>query len=133
MTMKRFKDYRMFWVILVLFGFFIGTGTYSLLIGNKLPAIGCFLLATIAFFMTIVRYKNILMDDTMMIYEWKIMAMLPTMIEYKDIQSVEKIGKHRLVVKHKKESYVYVFDSDAFIDTYQQLRQEFDKTYSLKK
>ena len=48
----------------------------------------------------------------------EVAAMLPTIIEYKDIQSIEKKSKHHLVIHHTHDSHVYVFDSDEFLKYY---------------
>jgi len=115
---KRFKEYRMFIVCLMMFIAFIGIGVYSAMNGHKPQMIGAFMLALIALFLLLGRYKMVLFDDVMMIYEWKVAAMLPTIIEYKDIQSIEKKSKHHLVIHHTHESHVYVFDSDEFLKYY---------------
>lgn len=49
--------------------------------------------------------------------------MLPTIIEYKDIQSIEKKSKHHLIVRHVHQSHVYVFDTDLFISTYESMKK----------
>lgn len=121
---KKFKEYRMFIVCLILFMAFVGIGTFCLLQGHKIQAIGSFMLALIALFLLLLRYKMVLYDDMMMIYEWKVAAMLPTIIEYKDIQSIEKKSQHHLVITHQHVSHVYVFDSDVFLSTYNALKQK---------
>lgn len=121
---RKFKEYRMFWVCLIIFCAFIALATYSLLEKNMLQAIGAFLLSLIALFLILGRYKMVLFDDMMMIYEWKVAAMLPTIIEYKNIQSVEKKSKHHVMITHAHKSHVYVFDSEAFIQTYESLRKD---------
>lgn len=88
-----------------------------------LQAIGAFFLSIIALFLILGRYKMILYDDMMMIYEWKVAAMLPTMIEYKNIQSIEKQSKHHVIIFHNRKSHVYVFDSETFIQAYDSLRK----------
>ncbi len=120
---KKFKEYRMFLVCLVIFMFFIGLGVFSLLQKHIPQMIGAFLLSFIALFLLLLRYKMVLFDDMMMIYEWKIAAMLPTIIEYKNIQSIEKKSKHHLVIHHIHDSHIYVFDSDEFMNTYESIRK----------
>lgn len=121
---KRFKEYRMFLFCFILFLLFIGLGVYSLFQDESMRALGLAIFALIALFLLLGRYKMVLYDDMMMIYEWKVAAMLPTMIEYKDIQSIEKKSKHHLVIHHRKDSHIYVFNSDAFISYYESLHQK---------
>lgn len=120
---KKFKEYRMFMVCLIIFAAFLGVAVYCGLEGHKTQMIGALMLSLIALFLLLLRYKMVLFDDVMMIYEWKVAAMLPTMIEYKDIQSIEKKSKHHIMIAHKHVSHIYVFDSDFFISTYEALRK----------
>ena len=120
---KKFKEYRMFMVCLIIIAAFLGVAAYCGLEGHKTQMIGALMLSLIALFLLLLRYKMVLFDDVMMIYEWKVAAMLPTMIEYKDIQSIERKSKHHIVITHKHVSHIYVFDSDFFISTYETLRK----------
>ena len=38
-------------------------------------------------------------------------------MEYKHIKSIEKKGKHKVMIKHKKKSHIYVLNSDEFIES----------------
>lgn len=120
---KKFKEYRMFWVCAIIFVIFVGVGLYCAIYKQTAQLIGACLLSLIALFLLILRYKMVLFDDMMMIYEWKVAAMLPTIIEYKDIQSIEKKSKHHLIVRHAHQSHVYVFDTDLFISTYESMKK----------
>lgn len=120
---KKFKEYRMFLFCLCLFIIFILLGIYAF-IQKALPqSIGCFLLSLIALLLMCARYKIILFDNEMMIYEWKVAAMLPTLIPYQNIQSIQKKSKHHIIVEHQKTSHIYVFNSDAFLKAYQEMNQ----------
>ncbi len=119
---KKFKEYRMFIVCLVIFIAFVGFAIMCAFRGQMMQMIGALMLSLIALFLLLARYKMALFDDVMMIYEWKVVAMLPTMIEYQNIQSIEKKSKHHLIIHHTHTSHVYVFDSDLFIETYNQLK-----------
>lgn len=119
---KKFKEYRMFLICLIILIAFLGVAVLCGLKGHKTQMIGALMLSFIALFLLLLRYKMVLFDDVMMIYEWKIAAMLPTMIEYKDIQTVEKRSKHHVIITHQHISHVYVFDSDLFISTYESLK-----------
>lgn len=120
---KKFKEYRMFILCLIIFMVFLGIGIFSFLNHKQIQMIGAMMLALIALFLLLLRYKMVLYGDMMMIYEWKVAAMLPTLIEYKDIQSIEKKSKHHLVITHQRVSHVYVFDSDLFLSTYHSLKK----------
>lgn len=121
--MKKFKEYRTFLLCLVLFILFIGIGFYAYMQKAYAQSIGCFLLGLIALVLMSARYKIILFDDEMMIYEWKIAAFLPVLIPYQNIQSIQTKSKHHVVIQHQKTSHVYVFNSEAFINAYQEFKQ----------
>lgn len=89
--------------------------------------IAMLIFAFIALTLVIGRYNIILFDDSMILYEWKLAAMLPIVVDYHDIQNVEKKSKHHLVIEHKKKTHVYVFNSDEFIHTFDSIQDEFLK------
>lgn len=118
---KKFKEYRMFLLCLLIFIVFMILGTMWFIQGRMSLVIGTILLIGIDAILLFARYKIILFDDMMIIYEWKVFAMLPTVIEYKDIQSIEKKSSHHLYIYHQKRSSIYVMNADAFINAYQEL------------
>ena len=121
---KKFKEYRTFLLCLILFVFFMIFGIYAYIQKNIPQSIGGFLLGFVAFVLMSTRYKIVLFDDEMMIYEWKIAAFLPVLIPYQNIQSIQRKSKHHVMIQHQKTSHVYVFNSDQFIDAYQSMTKE---------
>ncbi len=121
---KKFKEYRTFLLCLILFVFFMIFGIYAYMQKNIPQSIGVFLLGFVAFVLMSTRYKIVLFDDEMMIYEWKIAAFLPVLIPYQNIQSIQRKSKHHVMIQHQKTSHVYVFNSDQFIDAYQSMTKE---------
>lgn len=121
---KKFKEYRTFLLCLILFVFFMIFGIYAYMQKNIPQSIGGFLLGFVAFVLMSTRYKIVLFDDEMMIYEWKIAAFLPALIPYQNIQSIQRKSKHHVMIQHQKTSHVYVFNSDQFIDAYQSMTKE---------
>ena len=121
---KKFKEYRTFLLCLILFVFFMIFGIYAYMHKNIPQSIGGFLLGFVAFVLMSTRYKIVLFDDEMMIYEWKIAAFLPVLIPYQNIQSIQRKSKHHVMIQHQKTSHVYVFNSDQFIDAYQSMTKE---------
>ena len=84
--MKKFKEYRTFLFCLFLFIILMILSLYAFMQKALPQAIGCLLLSLIALLLMTARYKIILFDNEMMIYEWKVAAMLPTLIPYQNIQ-----------------------------------------------
>lgn len=120
---KKFRELRMFCLCMIMFIVFMIAAIYFGIHHLKPQMIGALLLSMIALSLVLLRYKMIIYDDMMIIYEWKVAAMLPTMIEYKNIQSIERKSKHHVVITHLHKSHVYVFNSDQFIDAYQNMKK----------
>ncbi len=77
----------------------------------------------IAFILLAARYKHVIYEDMMIIYEWKVAAMLPSLVMYSDIVKVEQKSKFHVVIEHKYKSHVYVFNAKKFIDTYESMKK----------
>lgn len=90
---------------------------------NMLGVIGGGSISLIAFILCAFRYKHVLYNDMMIAYVWKIAAIFPILIEYKDIQSIEVKSKYHVIIKHKYESHIYVYDSKKFIETYENMKK----------
>lgn len=121
--MKKFKDLRMTIVCAVLFLGLSILAVISYINEDKLRVIVALIAALASLIMMITKYKNILFDDMMIIYQWQIAAMLPVVIKYEDIKEVSVKSKHIAVIEHKKKSKVYVFDAYKFLEAYHELRK----------
>ena len=74
-------------------------------------------LSFVALTLLIGRYNIMLFDDSVILYEWKIFAMLPINVEYKYIKSIEMKSNNHVEIKHKKKSHVYVFNALKFVES----------------
>ena len=74
-------------------------------------------LSFVALTLLIGRYNIMIFDDSVILYEWKILAMLPINVEYKNIKSIEMKSNHHVVIRHKKKSHVYVFNALKFVES----------------
>lgn len=121
---KRFKEYRMFLFCLVLFVLIFMMSVMSFVHKDPMRLLAMFILLLVTLFILTTRFKIILFEDMMMIYKWKYVALLPEVIAYKDIESVERKSKHRVEVHHQSKSSVYVWNSDKFIEAYHEIRKD---------
>ena len=121
--MKKFKDLRMTIIIGLLFIGLAILAFISAMNHDKVRMIIALIASFIALIMMLTKYKIILFDDVMMIYQWQVAAMLPVMIKYEDIKELSSKSKHCVVIQHKRKSKVYVFDSEQFIETYNELKK----------
>lgn len=121
---KKFREYRMLLVCIFLFVIFLSAFLYYMMIHEKVKMIAMILFVFITSMLLLFRYKMVLFNDAMVVYEWKVFALLPVMIEYKDISSIEKVSKHRVKVHHQHITYVYVVDAQKFVDAYQEMKDK---------
>ena len=119
---KKFKEYRMFLLCTVMLIIFVGMAIYYLVNKSMPRFIAMLIFSFIALTLVLGRFNIVLFDDSMILYEWKLAAMLPIVVDYKDIKNIEKKSKHCVVVEHKKKTNVYIFNSDQFLETYQSLK-----------
>lgn len=121
--MKKFNDLRMTIVCGILFIGLSLLALFSYLSNDKIRLIIALIAAFISLFMMIAKYKDILFDDMMIIYEWKVAAMLPVIIKYEDIKEINVSSKHIVQIIHKKKSKAYVFNAYQFLETYHKLKK----------
>lgn len=121
---KSFKELRMTIVCFILFILCLALALYCGMNHQTRRMIIALVMSSIALLMMTTRFKMMFFDDGIMIYQWKIMALLPSFIDYKDIKSMEKISKHKVLIHHNNDTTIYVFKSDAFITAYQQVSHE---------
>ena len=114
---KRFKELRMFIFCVVLFIVFTVVALICFINKDVKRAIIMLVLSFVALTLLLGRYNIMLFDDSVILYEWKVFAMLPINVEYKYIKSIEMKSNHHVVVKHKKKSHVYVFNALKFVES----------------
>lgn len=120
---KKFKELRMFIFCMLLFLTFTTIALICFLSKDMKKAIIMLVLSFVALSLLLGRYNIILFDQSVILYEWKILAMLPINVEYNDIQSVEIKSNHHVVVKHKKKTHVYVFNALKFVESLEKKRK----------
>ncbi len=125
---KKFKEYRMFLLCLFLFIVFLVCSVETFFEKNPVRFLAMIILLFVALFLLTTRFKIILFEDMMIIYEWKYVALLPTVINYKDIQSIQKKSKHCVEIIHHKKSHVYVFNSQKFIEEYNKINNSLNSS-----
>ena len=120
---KKFKELRMFIFCVFLFLIFTTIALICFINKDMKKAIIMLVLSFVALSLLLGRYNIILFDQSVILYEWKIFAMLPINVEYNDIQSVEIKSNHHVVVKHKKKTHVYVFNALKFVESLEKKRK----------
>ena len=117
--MMKYKEIRILGVIVVI----LLAASYELITaimqGDKRTLIFSLLILFSALYITIGRYNNKIKEDYMIIYEFRLIGILPSIVEFKDIKSIQAT-KHIVTIEHKRISKVYMVDAMAFVKEYEE-------------
>ena len=112
----KYKEFRMLIVSIVFFFVIGGTCVYFGLNHNRSKVIIGVILSFVVLMMLTTKYNMKIFNDSMMIYEFKGIGILPAMIDYKDVKDITLISKHKIKVKHKGTSTLYILDAEGFYE-----------------
>lgn len=110
----KFKELRLVIICLIAFLGMVVLTFQAILLKDTSRIILTLVFSFLAITMVLSRFNMCLYNDYMLIYEYKIIGILPTIIEYKDVKAVKVVSKHKIEIKHLKTSYVYVFNAKKF-------------------
>lgn len=126
--MKKYKDFRVIIFMVIIVPVLLALSVYSKIVWHSQMRFVIALIMTITIALICLASFNIhLYSDIIMIYTWKYVALLPEMIEVKDIKSIQAISKHKIKIVHKYISYAYVSNSEDFMENYQLLQESAQK------
>lgn len=109
----KYKELRVLAVVLLIF---IGANirlVMAISSHDKRMIIASILVIFSALWITIGRFNHKIGEDYIFIYEYKLIGILPTMIDFKDIQSIDAT-KHTVTIEHQKKSKIYMLNGIAF-------------------
>lgn len=122
--MKKYKDFRVTIFMIIIVPALLALSIYSKVVWHSQMRFVLALIMTITIALICLAGFNIhLYSDIIMIYTWKYIAMLPEMIEVKDIKSIQAVGKHKIKIVHKYISYTYVSNAQEFMENYHLLQE----------
>mgnify|MGYP006887261498 FL=1 len=122
--MKKFKDFRVTVFMIIMIPALLALSIYSKVVWHSQMRFVLALIMTITIALICLAGYNLhLYSDIIMIYTWKYVALLPEMIEVKDIKSIKAVSKHKIKIAHKYISYAYVSNSQEFMENYQLLQE----------
>lgn len=124
--MFRYKDLRMLVVSVLITLLCVAAMIYF--IHEKIK----FLIVIFLFITTLptmlFRYNAKVFHDSVMVYVFKGIAILPELINYTDIKDITFISKHRVIIQHKKVSRLYLVNAKEFYDELNEKYQQFINT-----
>ncbi|MBS5588460.1 MAG: hypothetical protein KHX14_06540 [[Clostridium] spiroforme] len=110
----KYKEFRMIFFLACMFVLITGACIFFALDHNKSKVIIGLILLFVLLSMIVTKYNMKIFNDSMMIYEYKGIGILPALIDYKDIKDVELISKHKIKVKHRSVSTLYILNAQEF-------------------
>lgn len=95
--MKKFKDFRVTVFMIIMIPALLALSIYSKVVWHSQMRFVLALIMTITIALICLAGYNLhLYSDIIMIYTWKYVALLPEMIEVKDIKSIKAVSKHKI-------------------------------------
>ena len=111
--MFKYKDLRMVVISIILVVFCVFSGVHFRYDRMKLIVVLLLVLSVIP--TLIVRFNASVFEDGMLIYTFRGIAILPQMIEFKDLASYKLLSKHVLELQSRnKTQKIYLVNAIAF-------------------
>lgn len=126
--MFRYKDLRM--LIVSVFITILCFAAMIYFINEKIK----FLIVVFLFITTLptmlLRYNAKVFQDSVMVYVFKGIAILPELINFCDIQDIKLVSKHKVVISHKKKARLYIVKGEEFFD---ELKSHYDQYMNMNR
>ena len=110
----KYKEFRMIIFSIIMFVLISGAFVYFAIDHNKSKVIIGLILLFVLLSIITTKYNMKIFNDSMMIYEYKGIGILPALVDYKDIKDVELISKHKIKIKHRTSSTLYILNAQEF-------------------
>jgi hypothetical protein len=112
----HFKDLRAFFLSVIFLILNSILFIQSIIRGEQSRTGVCLILFTVIFYSFLKQFYNRILDGWLFIYVFCGFALLPTMINFKDIEKVSKISKRKVTIISKGKKYnIYIFNSDKYL------------------
>ncbi|MEI3326377.1 MAG: hypothetical protein V8R64_07915 [Thomasclavelia sp.] len=126
----KYKEFRMFIFSIVFFFVIVGVCIYFALDHNRSKVIIGVILSFVVLMMLTTKYNMKIFNDSMLIYEFKGIGIMPALVDYKNIKDVTLISKHKVKIKHRGTSTLYILDAEAFYEELLENIKEYKDTIS---
>ena len=124
----KYKEFRMLIFSIVFFFVLIGVCIYFALDHNRSKVIIGVILSFVILMMLTTKYNMKIFNDSILIYEFKGIGIMPALVDYENIKEVTLISKHRVKIKHKGASMLYILDAESFYEELIENMKEYKKS-----
>ena len=126
----KYKEFRMLIFSVVFFFVIIGVCIYCALDHNRSKVIIGVILSFVVLMMLTTKYNMKIFNDSVLIYEFKGIGIMPALVDYKNIKDVTLISKHKVKIKHKGISTLYILDAETFYEELLENIKEYENMIS---
>ena len=126
----KYKEFRMLIFSVVYFFVIIGVCIYFALDHNRSKVIIGVILSFVVLMMLTTKYNMKIFNDSVLIYEFKGIGIMPALVDYKNIKDVTLISKHKVKIKHKGISTLYILDAETFYEELLENIKEYENMIS---
>lgn len=124
----KYKEFRMLIFSIIFFFVIVGVCIYFALDHNRSKVIIGVILSFVILMMLTTKYNMKIFNDSMLVYEFKGIGIMLALVDYKDIKEVKLISKHKVKVKHKGSSMLYILDAESFYEELMENIEEYKKS-----
>lgn len=125
--MFKYREIRMLALTAIIFIAVNVVVVVALANRNMLQVALGLLLSFSSLLLLLTRYKMTIFNDSVMIYEFKGIGILPVLLDFEDIKEIKVVGKHKLVIDHGRHSTVHVVNAVAFGEELKLKMQSFNQ------
>ena len=124
----KYKEFRMMIFSIVMFLLISGACVYFAIDHNKSKVIIGLILLFVLLSIITTKYNMKIFNDSMLVYEFKGIGILPALIDYKDVKEIKLVSKHKVKIKHKGISTLYILDAESFYEEVMENIEEYKKS-----
>ena len=124
----KYKEFRMLIFSIIFFFVIGGVCVYFALDHNRSKVIIGVILSFVVLMMLTTKYNMKIFNDSMLVYEFKGIGILPALIDYKDVKEIKLVSKHKVKIKHKGISTLYILDAESFYEEVMENIEEYKKS-----
>ena len=124
----KYKEFRMLIFSIIFFFVIGGVCVYFALDHNRSKVIIAVILSFVVLMMLTTKYNMKIFNDSMLVYEFKGIGILPALIDYKDVKEIKLVSKHKVKIKHKGISTLYILDAESFYEEVMENIEEYKKS-----
>ncbi|MFV0393786.1 MAG: hypothetical protein ACK5LC_05260, partial [Coprobacillaceae bacterium] len=100
----KYRELRMLCFMGLLFLIALAGSLYFFIDGNTSKGIIGLIISFIAIMTLLTKYRMRIDNDFVVVYVFRGIAILPILIDFKDITEVKLLSKHKMVLHHPKKS-----------------------------